>query len=481
MSPVERARSAAAGWAARTVEERAALLRPLAGRLADDAEQLADLIHTENGKPRSEAMTHDVVASIVLTRWVTEAAPRALAPRSVATPGQPHRRATVVRRPYGVVVAITPWNIPLMIPLSSVLPALLAGNVVVLKPSELTPNTGAALAAHLDALGLPEGVFQLVQGDGAVGAALVDAQPDKVVFTGSVPTGRRVMAACARFPIPVTLELGGVDALIVRADADLELAASAIAWGATFNGGQACCSVERVLVHVDVYGKLLARVTEKLGRIDPRADLGPAVDDRQRGVWSTHLADARARGLVAAGGDWLGPRTLAPTLVAGEGVLDCVAWREETFGPIVAAAPYRSDDEAVALHDGTPYGLTASVFGRDVTAATALARRLRAGAVAVNEVAATVYAHPQLPWGGVGASGFGRSHGEAGLLDLTWPQVIDTPRLPHEPKPLWGYPYDDVQERALLAVGHAFARPAPRTVLRAARAVGRLLTHRPRL
>lgn len=487
---MERGRAAAARWSALTVEARAEALRPLAREIAARRDEIARRICEENGKPFAEAMGQEVVTSIQLVVAATEAAPRVLAPRPVRSTWQPHRKMAVHRRPFGVIVVIAPWNIPLYIPLSQVVHALLAGNAVVLKPSELTPRCGDLLAELLRACPLPPGLVQVVHGDGAVGAALVAAHPDKVSFTGSVATGRRVMAACAAYPIPVTLELGGVDAMIVRADADLELAASAAAWGATFNGGQACCSVERLLVHRSVYDAFTARLADRLDRIDRRSDLGPAIDDRQLAVWTRHLDDARQRGLRVRGGEVLGPRRLAPALVDGPGldgpgVADAACWREETFGPVVAAMPFGEDHEAVELHNANPCGLTASVFTADIAAGQALAVRLRAGAVAVNEVAATVYATPELPWGGVGASGFGRSHGDEGLLEGTWAQVIDLPRTATQPKRPWWYPYDEEQARALGLLGEAMAAEGParraRALLRAGRAFARLLSRAPRL
>lgn len=467
-------------WASLSVEQRASALRPLAARIADRRRDIVALLHAENGKPRAEAMAMEVLTSVRMVSWSCEHAPAILAPRTLPLPLAPHRRARVHRRPFGRVLVISPWNFPFYIPLSQVMAALLAGNRVTLKPSELTPRAGDLIAELLGDL-LPEGTLEVVQGDGAVGAALVAARPDKVCFTGSVATGRRVMAACSAFPVPVTLELGGIDALIVRADADLELAASAVAWGGTFNGGQACCSVERLLVHHEVMEPLLERVRAKLGRIGLETDLGPAIDQRQLAVWQAHLQDARERGLTVQGGEDIGPRRVSPALVSGPGTAESVAWTQESFGPIVAALAFQDDAEARRLHNATQHGLTASVFTRDLRAGEELACSLRAGAVAVNEVAATVYGHPELPWGGVGESGFGRSHGPEGLLENTWAQVLDLPRVAAEPKPMWSYPYSDEQEEAFGALAGVLARPGLRSAGKAGARLLRALSRRPRL
>lgn len=456
------ARIAQPQWGRLSVGERVAALATLPQVLADNLDRIVDVIAEENGKPRAEAMAHEAAPAVALARHHLDHAVGTLAPHRIALPMLPHRRATRHHRPYGVVVAIAPWNFPFFIPLSQVLPALIAGNAVVLKPSELTPAVGALLVELLNDCGLPEGVLSVAEGDGRLGADLVAGRPDKVLFTGSVATGRKVMAAAAEFPIPVALELGGSDALVVRADADLEYAASAIAWGATFNGGQACCSVERLLVHESIADRLLVRVADKLRQIDTRNDLGPAVDQRQLDTWQRHVGAAREAGLDVDGGLPLPGRRLSPALVRGVGVTSSQVWNEETFGPVLAAATFDSDDAAVQLHNATRYGLTASIFSADVRAAQDLATRLNAGAVAINDVAATMYSSPELPWGGVGESGFGRSHGTDALLDAAWVQVVESPRGPaFGPKRPWWYPYGYELEGAMRDLGRSHAATDP--------------------
>jgi len=471
-----RARAASQRWGQQSLRNRAARLRRLLGELDRRADELAELIADENGKPNVEAIAHEVLPSVSHVRWLCEHGPRILAPSPRALPWMPVRTAHVHRRAHGVVLVISPWNLPLAIPFSQVTAALLGGNAVVLKPSEVTPRVGAAIAELLAVCDLPADLFTLVQGDGGTGAALIDARPDKVFFTGSVPTGRRVMAAASAHPIPVSLELGGVDALLVLEDADLELASSAAAWGATCNTGQVCASVERVLVHRSVADEFRQRLEDKLDRIGP-SDLGRATLDRQADVWRAHLADAQKRDLAVHGGSWLRAGTLSPTLVSGEGTRESAVWNEESFGPLVALLPFDDDDEAVALHDSTPYGLTASVFSADVPRATALAGRLRCGLVSVNDVGATLYGHAELPWGGVGDSGFGRSHGEEGLLETTWTQVVERGRIAEIKKPWW-YPYGPEQRRMFRQYVRAVATDHLPT---RARALARLSGHAARL
>ncbi|WP_051178550.1 aldehyde dehydrogenase family protein [Nocardia concava] len=456
---VGRARVTQAGWGALSVDERVRVLGELPQRLSGELERIAEVIVGENGKPRAEALAHEVVPAIALAKHHLESAVETLGASRISSATAPYRKGVRTHRPYGVVVAIAPWNLPFLIPFSQVLPALIAGNAVVLKPSELTPKVAEVLVDVISA-GLPEGLLQLAVGDGTVGAELIEARPDKVLFTGSVATGRKVMAAAARYPIPVGLELGGIDAAVVLEDADLEFATSAVAWGATFNGGQACCSVERVLVHQSLHDAFLVRLADKLRRIDIGRDLAPAIDERQLQVWERHLEAARAEGIRVEGGESVRGRHIAPALVSGDAVTTSAVWREETFGPVVAVARFGTDDEAVALHNATEYGLTASVFSGDVARARALAGRLRAGAVSINDVAATMYSTPELPWGGVGLSGFGRSHGVDALLDASWVQVLDLPRGPaFGPKRPWWFPYGAGLEDAMRALASSLAAP----------------------
>lgn len=463
---VARARAAQTAWGALSVDERVRVMAGLPERLNRELDRIAGVIVGENGKPQAEALAHEVVPAIAVAKHHLESAVETLGAGGIPSATAPYRKGVRTYRPYGVVVAIAPWNLPFLIPFSQVLPALIAGNAVVLKPSELTPRV-AEILVEVVSLGLPEGLLQLAVGDGAVGAELIAAGPDKVLFTGSVATGRKVMAAAARYPIPVGLELGGIDAAVVLEDADLEFATSAVAWGAMFNGGQACCSVERVLVHESLHEAFLVRLADKLRRIDIGRDLAPAIDERQLGVWERHLGAARDAGIRVEGGELVRGRHIAPAVVSGDAVTASAVWREETFGPVVAVARFDTEEEAVALHNATEYGLTASVFSADVTRARALAARLRAGAVSINDIAATMYSTPELPWGGVGLSGFGRSHGVDALLDASWVQVLDMPRGPaFGPKRPWWFPYGAGLEDAMRALASSLVAPRAAARLR---------------
>jgi len=481
------AREAGRTWAKLPVAERVRRLEPMLTGLIARMDEATALVTDENGKPPVEALSQDVAASIGIARHLLDSAQQILAPRCERNTWFIHRHATVTPRPMGAVLVISPWNIPLVIPLGQTLSALIAGNAVVLKPSEETPRIGALVVDLFKDCDLPDNLLTLVQGDGVVGAALIAARPDKIFFTGSVATGRRVMAAAAAHPVPVSLELGGIDAMIVCEDADLELASSAAVWGGIFNHGQVCASVERLLVHESIYEPLMARMLDKIKRLDPDVDLGLVTADKQKQVYDSHLADARERGLtLRCGGRWLGERKLAPTIIDGADIEQSEVWQQESFGPLIAVAPFRNDEAAIVAHNNTRFGLTASVFSRSPRRAEAIADRLEVGLVAVNELGAALYAQGELPWGGVGESGFGRCHGVEGLLEFTQPHVVDrTRRGFFEFKRPWWYPYDRHQLELLKQFSRLMGERKPRRAVahlgRAGLALLRQMADHPRL
>jgi len=481
------ARQAQRGWADLGVQGRARRLLHAVDVMTARMEEIVDVIVAENGKPRVEAIGHEVGSAIANLRWLCARAPELLGSKSVPLKWMPNRSCEVSLEAFGVVLVISPWNFPFSIPFGQVVAALVAGNAVVLKPSEETPLVGDLIASVLAECGLPQNVFTVVQGDGAAGAALVDARPDKIFFTGSVATGRAVMRAAAAHPVPVCLELGGIDALVVCDDADLELAASAAAWGATFNGGQVCASVERLLVHESVSQRFSDLLTHKLAQIDAGRDMGTITADKQKLVYDRHLEDTKAHDVTAlAGGAYESERRLRPTLIVGKDIESSAVWREETFGPVVAMATFRNDDEAIRKHNDSHFGLTASVFSRSRSRATRLAEGLRVGLVSINDVAATLHAFGELPWGGVGESGFGRSHGTEGLLEFVRPKVVERTRrfLPEFKRPWW-FPYGPQQQELMGLFVKATATRSTRERVALLAKVGaraaRLLVDTPRL
>lgn len=441
---VEAARVAAGPWGGLTPRERGRALMGLHRAIGQRAGELADLIHAETGKPEVEALSEVVVVLDHLAH-LARIAPRELRSRRVSPGWALWKRAYTLREPWGVVGVISPWNFPLVLTAEPVITALMAGNGVVLKPSEYAPFTALRLQDLCHSAGLPEGLVGVVTGGAATGHALVAGGVDRLVFTGGSGTGRQVMAAAAGNLVPVTLELGGKDAAIVLEDADLDRAARGVVWGAFYNAGQACLSVERVYVVESVHDAFLAKVAARTRELragwGPGTDVGPMVTPRQLGVVEEQLTDALARGArIVVGGGRTDPasNTLLPTVLSN--VDDRMkVMREETFGPLLPVVRVRDQEEAVARVNRSGYGLFASVWTGDRGRGEALARRIRAGGVSVNDVISH-WSIPGLPMGGVGESGFGRTRGREGLREMSRLKsvLVDRGGLSREP---WWYPY----------------------------------------
>jgi aldehyde dehydrogenase (NAD+) len=427
---VARARAQAAWWSALSYDERERHLQAWKGVITRRLPQLADLVHQEMGKTHGEATLEAAIAVDHLA-WAAGHAGKVLKRRRVPSGlVMSNQAATVEYLPLGVIGVIGPWNYPVFTPMGSIAYALAAGNAVVFKPSEYTPAVGEWLARTFEeTVGRP--VLQVVTGLGETGAALCRAGVDKVAFTGSTATGKRVMAACAETLTPVIIEAGGKDAVLVDEDADVEAAADAALWGACSNAGQTCIGVERVYVHERVYDEFVATLTEKAGDLraddSPGAQLGPITMPKQLDVIRSHIRDALDRGgrAVVGGLDAVGERFVQPTVLV-DVPEDSLAVTEETFGPTVTVAKVRDMDEAVARANATRYGLGSTVFAGE--RAMEIASRIRSGMTAVNGVI-TFAAIPSLPFGGVGDSGFGRIHGPDGLKEFTYPKAIARQRF----------------------------------------------------
>ena len=378
----------------------------------------------------------EVILSIEHLDWAARNAERVLGRRRVR-PGlfTANQAATLRYEPMGVVGVIGPWNYPVFTPMGSIGYALAAGNAVVFKPSEWTPSVGAWLVATFEEV-VPEfAVLQMVTGFGATGAALCRAGVDKISFTGSTPTGRKIMASCAETLTPVVLELGGKDAVLVDEDADIDTAADAVAFGAFSNGGQTCVGVERVYVHEKVADAFLDALADKARALEPgsadRSSYGPMTLPSQVDVVRRHVADALERGArsVVGGPESVGDRVIRPIVLA-DAPEDSAAILEETFGPTVVVNRVRDLEEAVDRANGTPYGLAASVFGNSRDRVEQAAHRLRVGMVSINSW--VLYAGvPSLPWGGVGDSGIGRIHGADGLREFARSKAVGARAVPH--------------------------------------------------
>jgi acyl-CoA reductase-like NAD-dependent aldehyde dehydrogenase len=431
---VERASAAALAWSALGYEGRRTRLSAYRGYLARRIHELADLVHRENGKPHADAIL-EITLAIDHLAWAGGHAKKTLGSRKVSAGMLAANHAAYLEyQPLGVIGVIGPWNYPVFTPMGSIGYALAAGNAVVFKPSEHTPAVGAWLAAAWRAA-VPEAAdaFQVITGYGETGAALCRAGVDKLAFTGSAPTGKKVMAACAENLVPVLMELGGKDAMIVDDDADIAAAADSAVWGAMSNGGQTCIGIERVYATSAVYDRFVAAVTEQVRTLRPGTDdeatYGPMTMSGQLDIVRRHIDDATAAGgrVVSGSIQDAGPNYLPPTVLLDVPETSS-AVREETFGPTLTITKVADAEEALELANATTYGLAGAVFARSKARGMDLARRMRSGMTSVNSVL-TFASVPALPFGGVGDSGFGRIHGEDGLKEFTRAKAITRQRI----------------------------------------------------
>jgi acyl-CoA reductase-like NAD-dependent aldehyde dehydrogenase len=498
IAAVARAHAAQKAWDDLGVLKRIAVLREFQRRLQQKKSEIAEAITQEAGKPVAEALTTEVLVVLDAARFLIDNSYRLLRDEPV-----PHgnlatklKSGRLVREPYGVVGIISPWNYPFSIPATETLAALVAGNAVVLKPSEFTSLVALELESLLHAAGVPQDTFQVVVGDGATGAALIHSPArdgsddgsddgigdgiDKLVFTGSVATGRRIAAAAGERLLPVVLELGGKDPMLVLDDADVDVASSAAVWGAFVNAGQACLSVERCYVHRSLYEEFLRACVAKTKKLhvghglERETDIGPMINERQLRLVEAHVEDAVARGArVLAGGSRLpelGKNFYKPTVLA-DVTHQMQIMREETFGPVLPVMAFDSDEEALRLANDSEYGLAASVWTSNRTRGERLARRIQAGTVMVNDVV-SCFGISEAPHGGVKSSGVGRAHGRIGLEEMVRLKYLDSDLAPGMKK-VWWYAYGPAFARQMEGfIDFQFARGLAERLRGALRAAG---------
>jgi acyl-CoA reductase-like NAD-dependent aldehyde dehydrogenase len=454
---VARARKAQPSWQALGFEERGKVLRRAQKWLLDNVDRVSETLISESGKTREDVLLEMAIPVAAFGFWAKQA-PKYLADEKVRTssPFLLGRKVIVRYEPIGVAGIIGPWNYPLANNIGDVIPALAAGNSVLLKPSSVTPLTSLLMEECLRECGCPEDVFQVVVGRGPIGGDLIDLV-DAVMFTGSTEVGKTVMERAAKTLTPVALELGGKDPMLVLADADVERAANAAVFWSMQNAGQTCISVERVYVEEPIHDEFVSLVAERVKELRlgvpgdfGSTDVGSFINPPQAEIVQAHVQDAVNKGArVLAGGHAVdGPGSFfEPTVLAGADH-SMAAMTEETFGPTLPIMKVRDEEEAVRMANDSPYGLQASVFTKDMNRADRVARKLQAGAVVVNDCVAN-YSAFEAPMGGWKSSGIGVRHGPQGIRKYTHPQTIVFTRFALK-KDIYMFPYSKLRSDLLL-------------------------------
>ena len=466
------ARAAFRQWSALDLKQRANILLSARDLFLARQEDILQTICAENGKPRIEAISEFFYICDVITFYAKQAK-RFLQPERVTPHLLRNKKVSVHYEPRGVIGLITPWNFPLILTIGEAIPALMAGNAVVIKPSEWTPLIAKLgceiLQQAFTNAGLPAEILQVVNGYGETGGALVD-EADMIAFTGSVNTGKRIAERAAKRLIPVSLELGGKDPMIVLRDADVERAANAAVWGAFTNSGQVCISVERVYVDEAIADDFTKRVVEKTKQLrqgvdgseansDRRVDVGAMTFPQQIETVEEHVNDAKARGANILTGGQRNPnlpgRFYEPTVLTNVDH-SMKIMTEETFGPVLPIMRVKNEQEALRLANDSIYGLNASVWTKDKARGERLAAQVEAGMTCVNDVIVG-FAMTDAPLGGLKESGLGKRHGAPGIRRFCHEQVIITDRFGLKRELIW-YPYTAQTERLLLrALGALFS------------------------
>lgn len=449
---IKRAKQAQPAWAAKSIKERIGYLRRIRDRLVERADEIANIISKENGKTRVDALATEVLPCAMAASFYCRNASKFLGDRKLPMGNilLINKRSKIVRAPYGVIGVITPWNYPFTLPFSDVFISLAAGNAVVLKVASSTQATGHILKECFEAAQLPADIFTYVNMPGkTAGDAFLEGGVDKLMFTGSVATGKYLMKKASETLTPLLLELGGKDAMIVCEDADLERAAAGALWAGFSTAGQSCAGVERIYVHRDVYEPFLRLLKNRIEslRIGPDTDFNTDVGSltlmRQVDKVKMHIAEALQKGArIYAQID--PPAGSSPYFLPAMVLIDVdhsmkVMW-EETFGPVVGVMKYNDTEEAIRLANDSPLGLMGSVWSRNGRKAEAIARRIEAGTVMINDHLMS-HGMAETPWGGFKQSGFGRTHSYLGFEETTQPKVIIDDILPTR-RNLWWYPYD---------------------------------------
>ncbi|MBI2603594.1 MAG: aldehyde dehydrogenase family protein [Deltaproteobacteria bacterium] len=456
-----KARQAQKTWASFSFAKRRACIEKMSDYIVAHPDELVDILVRETGKTRVDALADEVFSCAFACKWYGEQAGQILKPRNLKTSISLmfHKKSRIYRLPLGVVGIISPWNYPLSIPFGEVIMGLMAGNAILLKGPDETPQTIAAIESIVKAGNVPSGLFTIVKGPGAdVADAFFKHRIDKIFFTGSVEVGKELMRKASATLTPLSLELGGKDPMIVMEDADLERASNGAAWGGYQNAGQTCAGVERVYVHEKIYEPFLKLLTAKTKALrhghfsDPDVDIGAITTPRQFAKIKEHVNEALAKGaqIVAQSqaknvseGNFF-PATLITSVDHSMTIM-----REETFGPILCVMKFKTEEEAIRLANDSHYALTSSIWTKDLSRGKRIAQKIEAGVTTINDHILT-HALAETPWGGWKDSGLGRTHGQAGLEEMTHCKVVNWDTLQTKRNFYW-YPFDQATYDGLKA------------------------------
>jgi acyl-CoA reductase-like NAD-dependent aldehyde dehydrogenase len=440
------AKIAQSKWKQTTLKERVELMHRVADVVIQQQDRIMDVVMRETGKPIHEAMAMEVFSAVDSLVFYAKRAEKWLSDKKIKMHGPMRflKKTIITYKPRGVVAVITPWNGPFILSINPVIQAILCGNSVIVKPSEVTPMSGAMVQEIFALADAPIHLVQTLIGDGETGAELISQGPDKVSFTGSVATGRKIASKCGEMLIPFSLELGGKDAMIVCSDADVQDAASGAVVGSFMNAGQYCCGTERIYVMEDIYDEFVEEVVSITNSLvqsnDCKGDVGPTFWDKQIDIIEDHVNDAIAKGATVLAGGKRNPAFqglyFEPTVMT-EVTHDMKIMKDETFGPVICIMKVNSEDEALSLANQSHYGLNGNVWTKDLAKGQKIAQSIETGACSVNDMAMS-YGVNEVPFGGIKNSGIGVVNGKEGLLGYAHAMPIIIGK-----KSASAYPYTD--------------------------------------
>lgn len=443
---VQFAKDAQINWSQTRIEKRIKILKNAKNILYDKREEIANLITNENGKPKFESYSTEIIPTLSLFNYYIKKSRKFLKPHyeRIKLPVMMHKKSWIEYNPYGVVGIISPWNYPLLLPMGQIIPALISGNAVVFKPSEWTPLVGQKIYDIFHEAGLPENVLNIIFGEAEVGEALVLSSIDKLFFTGSTRVGKIISKIAAEKLLPISLELGGKDPAIVLSDANIKTAVKGILWGSLMNVGQTCVSIERVYVSENIYDDFLAELINEIKKLTNYIgsefyDYSNIKLQKQVDVIKEHLSDAISKGAKIIYGGKIDNNFVQPTILIDVNH-SMLIMREETFGPIIPIMKFKTIDEAVELANDCAYGLSASIWTKNISFGKVLARKIQSGSVLINDCISH-FGAGEAVIGGIKMSGTGRVHGKSGLMEMVYEKYYNSDSLTWQKK-LWWFNYD---------------------------------------